>query len=323
MKRLTTKAFVSALFVGMMTMGLGAQAADYPTKPVRWIIGFGPGGASDYLARTIAQGMEKQLGAKMPVENRPGASGIIAAGLVHEADPDGYTIVLVSSSYFNNIALGRKFDFDPLDFEYVTRVADIPNIVVVPAESKIKSIQDLIDTAKAKPGSLNYASGGVGTGTHIGTELFKSMTGTDMVHVPYKGTKAAILDLVAGRIDLMFAGASPALPQIKSGKLRAIAVTSAESASILPDVPPISKTLAGYEAVTWYGVFAPKGTPADIVAKLNKAFNDTLTSADVKEALAKRGFRAAPTSRDEFHAYLEGHIKQTKEVAAKANITLK
>jgi tripartite-type tricarboxylate transporter receptor subunit TctC len=307
---------------GLALTSAAATAADYPDKPIRWIIGFGPGGASDYLARTVAAGLEKALGTEVVVENRPGASGIIAAGTVHEMAPDGYTIVLVSSSYFNNIALGRSFDFDPLDFEFVTRVAQIPNIVVVPADSEIDSIQGLIDAAKADPGGLDYASGGVGTGTHIGTELFKSRADVDMQHIPYKGTKEAILDLVSGRVDVMFAGASPSLPQIESGQLRAIAVTSAQPASVLPDVPPVADALEGFEAVTWYGVFAPKGTPEDIVAKLNEAFNEALTSDEVKSALAERGFDPAPTSPSGFQDYLENHIAQTKDVAAKADITL-
>ncbi len=296
--------------------------AAYPDQPIKWVIGFGSGGASDYLARTIATALEKELGTQVVVENRPGASGIIAAGLVHEAPKDGYTIVLMSSSYFNNVALGGKFDFDPLDFEPITRVASIPNLVVVPADSSIKSVEDLIKAAKAKPGALNYASGGVGTGTHIGTELFKSMTGTDMTHVPYKGTKPALLDLVAGRVDVMFAGASPALPLIKGGKLRALATTSEEPTSAMPELAPVAKTVPGFEAVTWYAAFAPKGTPKAEIDKLNAAFTKVLSSPEVKEALQKRGFDPAPTTPKKLTQVLDTFINQTKDVAKKADISL-
>jgi tripartite-type tricarboxylate transporter receptor subunit TctC len=299
-----------------------ASADDFPNKPIRWVLGFGAGGASDILARSVARGLEKALGTQVVVENRPGASGIISAGVVHEAAKDGYTILLLSNGYFNNVALEDKFDFNPLDFEPVTEVAATPNIVVVPQSSSIKSIQDLIEAAKAAPGKLSYASGGVGTGTHFGTELFKTMTNTDILHIPYKGTQPALLDLAAGRVDVMFAGASPALPLIRAKKLRPIAVTSATPTSLMPDLPPVAKTVPGYEAVTWYAVFAPKGTPREIVDRLNKAFKTALADEKVVADLQKQAFDAVPTTPEGLTETLNAFIQQTKDTAQKAGITL-
>ncbi|MET3794727.1 Bug family tripartite tricarboxylate transporter substrate binding protein [Aquamicrobium terrae] len=311
------------LFTAILTFPVSvASAADFPNKPIRWVLGFGAGGASDILARSVARGLEKDLGVQVVVENRPGASGIIAAGVVHEAPKDGYTILLLSNSYFNNVALTDKFDFDPLNFEPVTEVAATPNIVVVPASSEIMSIQDLIDAAKAAPGKLSYASGGVGTGTHFGTELFKTMTDTDILHIPYKGTQPALLDLAAGRIDVMFAGASPALPLITAKRLRPIAVTSSRPAAVMPDLPPVAETVPGYEAVTWYAAFAPKGTPKEVVDRLNGAFKAALSDEQVVADLEKQAFDAEPTTPEGLAELLATFIQQTKETAQKARITL-
>ncbi len=314
------KVLLCTAVVGLLATA--AVAESYPEKPIRWVLGFPAGGASDVLARVIAQELEKVVGQQVVIENKPGASGIIAAGAVSQAAADGYTILLVSSSYINNIALGKKFTFEPIDdFEMVTRVAIVPNVVVVPPSLPVKSIADLVKLARSKPGQLNFASGGVGTGTHIATELFKSMTGVEMTHVPYKGTPPALLDLMAGRVQVMFAGMPPTLPHIKEGKLRAIAVTSGNRSEQLPDVPTVAETVPDYEAVTWYGVFAPRRTPKPVIEKLNAAFRTALRSREVKARLADQGFEPSPSSPEELRAYIDRAIARTSKVVKEAGIT--
>jgi tripartite-type tricarboxylate transporter receptor subunit TctC len=312
----------AGLAVTLCVLAFGAQAQDFPNQPIRWIVGYAAGGASDNLARVVAAAVEKVLGQPVVVENREGAGGIIAAGLVHESAPDGYTLLMLSNSYFNPVALGATFDFDPKEFEPVSRLAIIPNIAVVPADSPINSIQDLIDAAKADPGKLNYGIGGIGSGTHFSSEIFKTMTGTDIVGVPYGGTPAALIDLIAGRVDVMFAGASPALPHVESGKLKAIAVTSAERTAVLPDVPTVAETLPGFEAVTWYAAFATKGTPPDVLAKLNAAFQEALGSEEVASKLRAQGFDPAPSTSEGLQQILDAHMETTRAAAEKAGITL-
>lgn len=312
-----------ALSIGALSIVSHSRADDYPSRPIKWIIGYTPGGASDYLTRAIAKELEKDLKGTVVIENRPGASGIVAAATAHQAAPDGYTLLLESDGYFNNVALGGKFNFEPLDFEYLTRLALIPNVVVVAPDSPIKSVQDLIDAAKKAPGKLQYASGGIGTGTHIATELFMERTGTKMQHIPYRGTQAPLMDLLAGRIDVMFAGASPALPMIKSGQLRPIAVTSAEPVDMLPGVPPVGKTVPGYKQETWYVAMAPKGLTAPVKERLVTALRKALDADSVKKAVGEFGFRVAPTTPEELEKFLQASLDETRAIAKKANITLR
>lgn len=302
-----------------------AMAADtFPDKPIRWILGFRAGGASDLLARTLGQELGKILGQEVVIDNRPGASGIIAAGLTAQAPADGYTICLISSSYINNIAFGREFDFEPIaDFATVARLAIVPNVVVVPPDLDVSTVQDLIDLAKEKPGELNYASGGPGTGTHIGTELFKLRTGVDMTHVPYKGTPPALLDLMAGRVQVMFAGLPPTLPHIKSGELKAIAITAPERVDALPDLPTVAETVPDFEAITSYGVLAPKGTPEEVVKTLNAAFRKALASPEVAEKLDKQGFITSPSSPEELLTAINRELETNSEVIEAAGIQVK
>jgi tripartite-type tricarboxylate transporter receptor subunit TctC len=284
--------FLAVLCLALLAP-LSASADEYPSKPIKWVLGYGAGGASDVIARTIAQKLPDVLGQPVLIENRRGASGIIAANFASKAAPDGYTLLLVSSGFLTNIAMGRKMAFDFFkDFEAITALGIVPNIVVVNPESKIHSIKDLIAAAKAEPGKLNYGSGGIGTGTHLGTELFDTMTGVKMVHIPFKGTPPALTALMAGRIQVIFAGAPPSLPLIRSNKLRAIAVTSLKKSPVAPNLPPISDTVPGFEGVTWYAVVVPAGTPKTVVAKLNAAFKKVISDDTLKATLLKRGFVA-------------------------------
>ena len=272
---------------------LSAKAAEYPTKPIKWVLGYGAGGASDVIARTIALKLTDALGQPVLIDNRPGASGIIAANVAAKSAPDGYTWLLVSSGFLVNVAMGRKMAFDPVkDFDAVTELGIVPNIVVVNHESNIHTIKDLIAAAKAKPGELNFGSGGVGTGTHLATELFDTEAGIKMTHIPYKGTPPALTSLMAGRIQVIFAGAPPALPLVRSGKLRAIAVTSRKKSPVAPNLPPISDTVPGFDGVTWYVLLAPHGTPKPIVDKVNATFKKVLADSSLQATLLKRGFVA-------------------------------
>ena len=313
------------LGLAIFTWSVGDAFAKYPSKRIRWIIGFGTGGASDFLARTVAKEVQKTIKKKIVVENRRGASGIIAAGVAARAKPDGHTIVLVSTSYFNNAALGsKKFKFKPIQaFEPITLLARTYNIVVVNKKFKAKSVKDIIKYAKKNPGKLNYASGGIGTGTHFGTELFMWKTGTDMVHIPFKGTKKALIDVVAGRVPLMFAGAPAVLPQIRGGRLRAIAVTAGKSVSELPGVPAVAETVPGYTSTTWYALFAPKGTPRNRIKVLNRAFNKALKKKKIIATLQKRGFKPIPSTPEGMITYINKHLKLVPMVAKKTGFRLK
>jgi tripartite-type tricarboxylate transporter receptor subunit TctC len=300
---------------------LNASAAEFPTKPIKWVLGYGAGGASDTIARTISQKMPDILGQPVVIENRRGASGIIAANFAAKSAPDGYTLLLVSSGFLTNIAMGRKMAFDFFkDFEAVTTLGTVPNIVVVNPESNIHSIKDLIAAAKAEPGKINYGTGGIGTGTHIATELFDIMTGVKMVHIPFKGTPPALTALMGGRIQVMFAGAPPSLPLVRSGKLRAIAVTSPKKTPVAPQYPPVADTVPGFDGVTYYAVVVPAGTPKPIVAKLNAAFTKALNDESVKATLLKRGFVAESSTVGEATKELQVRVADFKKAVKEAGI---
>lgn len=306
---------------GVAYSGLAAGADAYPARPVRFILGFPAGGASDIVARAMAQKLSEMWGQQLVIDNRPGATGLIASDLASKTTPDGYTILLVSSSYANNAILKKKLPFDPLkDLVSVTKVAVVPNVAVVPPSFPAKSIKELIAYAKSRPGQINYASGGSGTGTHLATELLKMMAGINMVHVPYKGTPPALIDLMAGRIQLMLAGAPPTLPHIKTGKLRALGVTSAKRSPELPEVPAIAETLPGYEGTTWYGVLVPAGISKAIIARLNVDMGKTLRMPEVRKILSDAGFEAEPSTPEQFTAYMKSEIAKWAKVVKAANI---
>jgi tripartite-type tricarboxylate transporter receptor subunit TctC len=299
-----------------------AQNKSYPERPVRFILGFPAGGASDILGRALAQNFTERWGQQFVVDNRPGATGVIASTLAAQASPDGYTVLLISSSYTNSAILKKKLPFEPFkDLVPVSKAAIVPNIAVVYPSFPVKSIQDLIAYAKSNPGKVNYASGGAGTGTHLATELLKMMTGINLVHIPYKGTPPALTDIMAGRVQLMLAGAPPALPHIQAGKLRAIAVTSAKRSPSLPDVPAIAETVPGYEATTWYGVMVPAKTPKKIIAALNSQIAQALQSPDVLKILSRAGFEAESSSPENFHAFMKAEYEKWSKVIKAAHIT--
>lgn len=318
---LRRSAVAVALGLAVVTGNVMAQGAGWPQRPVRFILGFPAGGASDIVARAVAQRLAEVWGQQTVIDNRPGATGLIASELAAQANADGHTVLLISSSYANNVILRPKAAFDPMkDLVPVTKVAVVPNIAVVPPSLPVKTVGELLKLAREKPGSLSYASGGAGTGTHLGTELLKMMTGVDMVHVPYKGTPPALVDLMANRVQLMLAGAPPTLPHIRTSRLRAIGVTTVKRNAALPDVPAIGETVPGYEATTWYGYMVPAATPRALIARLNRDIGDALDGPAVKKVLADAGFEPDTTTPEEFGRYIRTEIDKWRKVIKAAGV---
>jgi tripartite-type tricarboxylate transporter receptor subunit TctC len=299
------KRFVAAL-AAAAAIGVVAPAVaqgTYPTKPVRLVVPFPAGGTTDILARAVAQKLSETWGQPVIVDNRPGAGGNIGSELVAKSPPDGYTLLMGTvGTHAINPSLYAKMPYDHVkDFTPVILVAGVPNVLVVTLSLPVNSVQELIAYGKANPNKLNFASSGNGTSIHLSGELFRTMTGVQMTHVPYKGSAPALTDLIGGQVQLMFDNLPSSLQFIKAGKLRALAVTSAERSSALPDLPTLSESgLAGFEASSWFGVLAPAGTPRDIVTKLNGAIAAWLASPDAKEKLAAQGAIAAGGPPDAF-----------------------
>jgi tripartite-type tricarboxylate transporter receptor subunit TctC len=295
-------------------------------RPIRLIVGFPPGGINDLVARIVGQSVSESLGQPIVIENRPGAGGTIGANAVAKADPDGYTLLLASVS---NLAMApsqyKSLAYDPMkDFAPVALVAASPNIMVVPNDSPIRSVLDLIALAKKQPGSMNYASAGNGTSNHLTVELLKAMAGIDLVHVPYRGDAPGMTDVLAGRIQMMFPTLPVALPQIKAGALRAIAVSSPKRSELVPDIPTVAESgsLPEFSVSVWVGILAPAGTSPEIVSKLNAEIHKALASSVVREQLAAQGTEpAAAADPKTFGLYLASETKKWSEVAKAAGIT--
>jgi tripartite-type tricarboxylate transporter receptor subunit TctC len=299
--------------VGALSAALTGQvsAQEYPTRPVRVIVGFPPGGPTDILARLMGQWLSDRLGQPFIIENRPSAGGNIATQAVVNSAPDGATLLLLTHANAINATLYEKLAFNPLtDIVPVAGLAQVPNVVEVHPSLPVKTIAELIAYAKANPGTINYASAGNGTSPHLATELFKAMTGTNMVHVPYRGSGPALIDLLAGQVQLMFDSIPSSLQHIRAGKLRALAVTSAQRSDALPDVPTVADTLPGYEFVGWFGVGAPKGTPAEIVEKLNREINAGLADATMTRRFADLGATPQSVSPAQYSAFVAAETEK-------------
>ena len=310
---------VAALALGIDCASAAAPVtAAYPTHPLRLILGYPPGGASDAVARLLAQSVGGRLGQTIVIDNRPGAGGNIAAEIAARAAPDGYTWFLGNNGILaTNQALYERLPFDPLkDFATVALVASQPSVLVVNPALPVTSVRELIALAKAKPGQLNYASSGTGTAGHLTGELLKAVTQVNFVHIPYRGGGPAVIDLVAGQVQFMFATAASVIPQVKSGRLRALAVTSLKRSPTLPDLPTMDESgVPNFEAITWHGIVVPAATPSAIVGKINAELNVALATPDMKEKLAAQGVEAQGGTPAEFAAYLRREIpKWTKVV---------
>ncbi len=300
-----------------------ALAQDYPSKPVKVIVPWPPGGLVDLPARIVGEKMQAAFGQPFVVENKPGAGGVIGAEQVAKAAPDGYTIALTTSALNMNAALRKNLPFDVTrDFEPIAVVAFAPSILVVHPSLGVKSVQELIALAKSRPGKLSYASAGPGTPAHLSAELLKSMLGLDIVHVPYKGAPPAMADQIAGRIDFHFANAAVALPQVKAGKVRALAVTSRQRFAPLPEVPTmIEAGVPNFEADQWIGYLAPRGASRAVIERLGAEINKALAMDDIKATLARSGMTAAaPGTPAEFAAYLKQDLAKWAGVVKAANI---
>jgi tripartite-type tricarboxylate transporter receptor subunit TctC len=302
-----------------------ATAQGYPSKPIRIIVPFTAGSATDIMARTIGEKLTAEWGQPVIVENRPGAGGTIGAAQVAKAPPDGYTLLVVATGHVVNPVLYDNIPYDTIgDFTGVIPLATLPSVLVVAAGSPIKSVAELVATAKAKPGQLNYASAGIGSATHVNTEKFRATTGINVVHIPFKGTPETIAETIAGRVDFMFTPILASLPSIKDGRMRALAVSTAKRSPILNDIPTVAEAgVRGFEFNFWVGLLAPAQTPRLIVAQLNQAIDKIMQLPDVRERMTRLGAEPMVMSPAEFDAYLRSEYatlgKIMRDAGAKAN----
>ncbi len=310
-------------FLVLILTALGAYAQQgYPTKPMRLIVPFPAGGQTDVVARTISQKLSEVFGQQVIVDNRPGAAGSIGVEIAVNSPPDGYTMFQISTSYAANVSL-YKLKFDPLkDVMPVVMIGEIANMVTVHPSGPFQSVKDLIAYAKANPGKINFASGGVGSGNHLATEEFAQMTGIRMTHVPYKGSTAGVVDLVNGQIQLIFSGITGMIPHHRAKRVRGIAVTSAKRNPAVPDLPTVGETVPGYVSVSWSAILAPKGTPQQVVTRWNKDLNRILQMPDVKARMDSIGLDLVGGTPAHLREVLIQDIAKWKKVVKAANIKL-
>ena len=302
-----------------VTMALTVAAADYPAKPIRFVVPSTPGGGADVLARSIGQKLSEALGKPVVIENRAGAGGIMGYEIVAQAPADGYTMLIVAGGYTLNPSLYAKLPYDTLrDFERVSLITCAPNLLVVLSTLPVKAVQELIAFAKAKPGFLNYASSGVGTTSYLSAEIFKWMTGADMVHVPYKGAGASTAAMIAGEVHLIFSTPNALMPHAKAGRLRALAVTSARRLPVIPEVPTIAEEgLSGYEVNNCYGILVPAKTSSAIVARLNAEIVRILRLPEQRMQLEALGFDIFATTAEQYTAFAKSDMaKWAKQLKA-------
>jgi tripartite-type tricarboxylate transporter receptor subunit TctC len=297
-----------------------AQADRYPVRPIRMIVPFAPGGGTDITARLIAANVTAAFGQQVIVDNRAGGGGTIGAETAVRAAPDGYTIIMVSGSYGTNAAL-YKLPYDPVkDIQPIVMIGDTGFILAVHPSVPAKTIPDLIAAAKAAPGKLNYASTGTGGITHLATELFNLLTATQMTHIPYKGTGPALADLIGGQVQLIF-GAMPAtLPQVRSGKLRGLGVSTAKRSNAIPELPAVGEVVKDYEAVLWYGLWGPKGLPRPIIARWNQEVAKALQTDELKKRLAADGTEPAGGPPEQFLSIIARDVEKWRRVVKAANV---
>jgi len=305
---------VAALAVAGMSCVAQAQ---YPNKPIKMVVPFPAGGTTDIMARAMAAELQKSFGQAVIVENKAGAGGNIGSDYVAKAAPDGYTLLMGTvGTHAINVSLYPKMPYDAVkDFSPVSLVAAVPNVLTAAPSLPINSVRDLIDAAKKDPNKITFASSGSGTSIHLSGELFKQLAGVQMTHVPYKGSSAALPDLMSGQVDVMFDNAPSVMPHIKGGKLKAIAVTSSKRSPALPNVPTIAESgLPAFEASSWFGVLAPAGTPKDIVDKLSQAIVKSLQTAEIKDRLASQGADAVGNTPEQFVAHIKSEIDKWAKV---------
>jgi tripartite-type tricarboxylate transporter receptor subunit TctC len=299
-----------------------AQGQDFPTKPVRIVVPFTAGSATDILARTVGQRLNEMWNQSVVIDNRPGAGGTIAAGAVAKSVPDGTTLMVHSSGHAANAFIYPTLPYDTLkDFVQVVPLAGQPNVLVTAPTSGYQTMADLIADAKKRPGAVNFGSAGIGSGTHFNAEKFKLAAGIDVIHVPYKGTPEAMTDTIAGRVAYFFSPISAALPQLRDGKLVALAVSAAKRSSLLPNVPTVAESgLPGFDYNLWVGVFAPAGTPNDVVDKINRSVNRVLAEADVQARMTAFGAEPMAMNPAEFDRFMRAEMDDAAKVVKAAGI---
>jgi tripartite-type tricarboxylate transporter receptor subunit TctC len=305
MHRLPFPKTFAALLFGV-AMSLSAHAA-YPDKPIRWVVPFPPGGAMDGIARTLGEQLARKFGQAVVVENKPGAGGNLGVDAVAKAPADGYTMVITSIGMVTNRHLYAKLSYDPLkDFAPVCQLAVVPNMLVVnPGKVKARTLRELIAEAKSRPGQMTYASAGNGTSIHLAGELFTAMTGTEVMHIPYRGSGPAVSDLLGGQVDMMFDSVASARPHVQAGKLVALAMTTSKRSAAMPDVPTAAEAgVPGYELVPWFGVFMPAATPKDVVRTMNAALLEAMKLTEVKARFFVLGAEPIGSSPEAFAATL-------------------
>jgi len=310
-----------ALVLSLAAIGT-ASAQAYPTHPIRWIIGFPPGGPTDILVRIMGEWLQTRLGQPVVIENKPGAASNIATEAVINAAPDGYTIGSVTSANAINATVNKR----TLTFDYLKQLIPVsgmsqgPSVLVINPSVPAKSIAELIAYAKANPGRINFGSPGVGSTGHLAGELFKATAGVDLVHVPYRGAAPAMTDLIGGHVQVLFDSMVSVLPHVQAGRVRALAVTSKTRSPLLPDLPAIAETVPGYEAIIWFGVGVPRGTPPAVVARLNREINAGLASPEMKEKFAKLGTTPMIQTPEEFWAFSQAETAKWQKVIERAGI---
>ena len=311
----------AAAFSLLFLSGIAEGQTDYPSRPVRIVVPSPPGGGTDIVARVLAQHLSKALGQQYFVENKAGAGNMIGIESVARAAPDGYALLFVASTLALNSVLYRKVPYDPIrDFTPITLAATAPNILIVNPALPVRSLAEFIALAREKPGQLAYGTPGIGTSPHLCMELLKSMAGIDLQHVPYRGTAPALTDVIGGQVAVMFSNALTARPQIDAGRVRALAVSGPQRMEILRDVPPVGDAVPGYAAMQWYGLAAPAGTPAAIVARLHREAVAALRSDEMKERLALDGAEPVGSTPVEFGALIRNELEKWTRVARAARI---
>jgi tripartite-type tricarboxylate transporter receptor subunit TctC len=310
--------------IGLAAIAAGpGKAADYPTRPVHWVVGYPPAGTTDILARLVGQYLSDHLGQQFVIDNKPGAGNNLGTELVVNAAPDGYTLLLVNPANGINQTLYKKLNFNLLrDIAPVAGIIRVPNVMEVTPNFPAKSVAEFIAYTKEHPGKVNMASSGIGTSVHMSGEMFMAMTGTKMTHVPYRGAGPALTDLMAGTVDVIFDNMPSSIEHIKGGTLRALAVTTDTRSEALPDVPTVGETVKGYEASAWFGIGVPKGTPPDIIAKLNKTVNEALADPKFKARLADLGGAPMPGSPADFGKIMADETAKWKKVVEFSGATV-
>jgi tripartite-type tricarboxylate transporter receptor subunit TctC len=315
--------------IGLVAIGLaaltvsagGAAALDYPTRPVRFVVGYPPGGATDILARLIGQRLSERLGQQFVIENKPGAGNNIGTEAVVNAEPNGYTVLLINPANFINTSLYTNLKFNFVrDIAPIASFNRVPNVMTVNKDVPAKTVAEFIAYVKANAGKVNMASSGNGTSVHLSGEMFMAMTGTEMQHVPYRGAAPAITDMLGGQVQVIFDNMPSIIQHIRAGSLRALAVTTAERSSQLPDVPTIAETVPGYEASALFGMGAPKDTPKEIIAKLNSEINAILTEPEMKQRLVELGGEPLIQSPEAFGKQIKAETEKWKKVVEFAGL---